>query len=62
MLCCLYKNWHIPFTSALNGEALFLNDNGSSMMTARQQSSNRDKYLVIYVTSDIAIVIPILVQ
>lgn len=44
MLYCLGKNWQVPFTSALNGEALFLDDNGSSLMTARQQSRNRDKY------------------
>lgn len=62
MLYCLDKNWQVPFTSALNGEALFLDDNGSSLMTARQQSRNRHKYLVIYVTSDIAAVVPVLAQ
>lgn len=62
MLYCLDKNWQVPFTSALNGEALFLNDNGFSLMTACQQSRNTNKYLVIYVTSDIVAVIPILVQ
>lgn len=62
MLYCLDKNWQVPFTSALNGEALFLDDNGSSLMTALQQSRNRDRYLVIYITGDIAVVIPVLVQ
>lgn len=57
MLYCLDKNWQVAFSSALNGEALFLDDNGSSLMTARWQSKNRGKYLVIYVTSDIAVVI-----
>lgn len=61
MLYCLDKNWLVPFT-ALNGEALFLDDNGSSLMTARQHFRNRDKCLMIYATSDTSVVIPIIVQ
>lgn len=62
MLHCLDKNCQVPFISALNGEVLFLDDNGSSLMTAPQQFRNTDKYLVIYVTSAIDVVIPVLVQ
>jgi len=62
MLYCLGKNCQVPFTYAVNGEALFLDGNGSSLMTAHQQSRNRDKYLVICATSDVAVVILVLVQ
>lgn len=61
MLYYLDKNWQVSFTSALNGEVLFLDDSSSSVMTAHQQSRNRDKCHVIYVNSDIAVVILLLV-